>query len=143
MRAVDPAISQLIARGMERSVTFRELVTAINSSDGYVYIKKGDCGAGVRGCFVAVTDAGFVRYLWVKVSSRRMDDRLVSVIAHELRHTLEVIEERAVRDNDDVYFLYERIGTHSRVDTIETKAAVDAGNKVDSEIRAFARRARE
>ena len=140
VRTLDPVISRLIARGLERSATFRELVTAINGSDSYVYIKRGDCGAGVRTCFVAVIDSGSGRFLWVKVNSRKMDDSLVSLIGHELRHTIEVIQEPAVRNNSDLYFLYGRIGTHSTVGTIETRAAVDAGERVWKDMVVYERR---
>jgi hypothetical protein len=142
VRTVDPVISRLIERGIERSATFRKLVAAIDASDSYVYIKRGDCGAGVRSCFIAVTDSDSARFLWVKVNSRKMDDTLVSLIGHELRHTLEVIEEPAVRNNSHAYFLYGRIGTHSTVGTIETRAAVDAGDKILQEVTAYERRDR-
>jgi hypothetical protein len=142
VRSVDPVISRLIVRGIERSATFRELVAAVDASDGYVYVKRGDCGPGVSSCFVAVTEAGSARFLWVKVNSRKMDDDLVSFIGHELRHTLEVIEQPAVRSNGDTYFLYERIGTHSTMDTIETRAAVEAGWKIRKELLAYERRGR-
>ena len=121
---VDPVIGGLIARGIGRSPTFRELVAAINASDSYVYVKKGDCGAGVHSCFIAVTDSGLARFLWVKVNSRKMDDGLVSLIGHELRHTLEVIDEPAVRSNGANDFFYGRIGTHLTIGTIETRGAV-------------------
>jgi len=39
VRAVDPVIGPLIARGIERSATFRGLVRAIDSSDSYLYMK--------------------------------------------------------------------------------------------------------
>jgi hypothetical protein len=141
VRSVDPVISRLIERGIARSPTFHDLVSAINASDSYVYVKKGDCGPGIQACFIAVSDAGSERFLWVKVNSRKIDDGLVSLIGHELRHTLEVIEQPAVRSNGAVYFLYGRIGTHSTVGTIETRAAVEAGWKIREELRAYERRA--
>jgi hypothetical protein len=141
VRSVDPVLNQLIARGIERSATFRELVAAIDASDSYVYVKRGKCGAGVRTCFMAVIDAGSVRFLWVNVNSRKPDDSLVSSIGHELRHTLEVIEQPAVRSNGEKYFLYGCIGTHSTANTIETRAAVEAGSKIQKEIFAYERRA--
>jgi hypothetical protein len=140
VRSVDPVIGGLITRGIERSATFRELVATIDASDSYVYVKRGDCGAGVHSCFIAVTDAGSARFLWVKVNSRKMDDSLVSSIGHELRHALEVIEQPAVRSNVDTYFLYGRIGAHSTMGTIETRAAVEAGRKIWGELLAYARR---
>jgi len=140
VRSLEPAINQLIALGLERSATFGALVAAIEASDSYVYIKSGDCRDGVRSCFVAVTGAGPARFLWVEVDIRERDAIAVSRIGHELRHTLEVIEQRDVRNNGDIFFLYQRIGTHSIADTLETRAAVEAGTKIRQEVLAYERR---
>jgi hypothetical protein len=70
LRAVDPNISPLIALGIERSATFRQLVHAIDSHDSYVYVKEGRCGAGAPACFAGVTAAGSTRFIWVKVDLR-------------------------------------------------------------------------
>jgi hypothetical protein len=142
VRAVDPAIGPLITRGIEHSVTFRQLVAAIDASDSYVYVKEGSCGRSVRACLVAVTAAHSARFVWVKVDVRRADAELIGRIGHELRHALEVIEQPTVRDNDSVFFLYNRIGTHVAGSTIETNAAVAAGHRIRKELDDFERPAR-
>lgn len=142
VRAVDPVIGPLIARGIERSATFRGLVRAIDSSDSYVYVKKGSCGPSVRACLVAVASAESARFVWLKVDLRTADAELISRMGHELRHALEVIEEPTVRDNGSMFFLYKRIGTHMAGSTIETRAAMTAGRRIRKEVRDFERRAR-
>jgi len=104
VRAVDPVIGPLIARGIERSATFRGLVRAIDSSDSYVYMKEGSCAPSVRACLVAVTSAESARFVWLKVDLRTADAELISRMGHELSHALEVIEEPTVRDNGSMFF---------------------------------------
>ena len=137
VRAVDPVIGPLIARGIEHSATFRELVAAIDASDSYVYVKKGSCSPSVRSCLVAVTAAESARFVWLKVDVTTGDADLISRIGHELRHALEVIEEPTVRDNGSMFFLYKRIGTHGAGSTIETTAAMAAGQRIRKELRDF------
>ena len=141
VRAVDLGIRPLIARGLERSATFRELVRAIDSGDSYVYVKEGSCGPGVRACLVSVTSAESVRFVWVKVDVRTVDAELISLVGHELRHALEVIDEPTVRDDSAMAFLYERIGTHGAGGSIETRAAVVTGRRIRKELRDFERHA--
>jgi hypothetical protein len=140
VRAVDPVIGPLIARGVEHSATFRDLVRAIDSSDSYVYVKEGSCGPSVRACVVAVTPAESARFVWLKVDVRTADAELISRVGHELRHALEIIEAPTVRDNGSMFFLYKRIGTHVVGSTIETRAAIVAGRKIRKELRDSARR---
>jgi hypothetical protein len=135
VRAVDPVIGPLIARGIEHSPTFRELVAAIDASDSYVYVKEGACSPSVRSCLVAVTGTESARFVWVKVDVRAADAELISRIGHELRHALEVIDEPTVRDNGSMFFLYKRIGTHAAGSTIETKAAMAAARTIRKELR--------
>jgi hypothetical protein len=142
VRAVDPVIGPLIAQGIEQSATFRELVAAINASDSYVYVNEGSCSGSVRACLVAVTANDSARFVWVKVDARRADAELISRIGHELRHAIEVIEQPAVRDNDSMFFLYKRIGTHVAGSTVETNAAMIADHRIREELRNFARQAR-
>jgi len=50
IRHVNPVIAAAIARGIERSATFRRLAEAIESTDGIVYITEGRCGRSVNAC---------------------------------------------------------------------------------------------
>lgn len=91
VRSSSPALVALMEQASERSETFRSLVDQINASDGIVYVEEGQCGHGVRACFVAVTKAGANRMLRVKVDTRKADWDLMGSIGHELRHTIEVL----------------------------------------------------
>jgi len=132
-------IGAAIHDAFERSRTFREMVTAINASDSYVMISVGHCGHGVRACFVSVRSAGPNRYMFVRVDPGKHDCELMASIGHELRHTLEVIAEPAVRSDAEKFFFYNRRGLHMAGGAQETLTARDAGNAVRSEIEHFNR----
>jgi hypothetical protein len=142
VRSDNPAIVALIRQANAQSATFHHLLEIINASDAIVFVQEGHCGRGVRACFIAVTVAGARRAMWVLVDTRKADWDLMGSIGHELRHTIEVINEPSVASTAAMYFLYSAIGFHGRTKTFETMAAVDAGNTVRSEVRASIRRAK-
>jgi hypothetical protein len=139
VRSSNPALVALIQQATERSATFRNIVETIAASDSFVFVEQGDCGHGVRACFVTVTAAATYRYMRVVVDTRKADWDLMGSIGHELRHTIEVIGNPQIRDNNAKFFFYEQIGTHGSSGARETDAAVDAGNTVRSEVRKFNR----
>ncbi len=142
VRSSSPVINAAIEAAMKRSATFRQLVATINASDSVVFVNEGDCGHGVRACFVAVRSSGTHRYMFVKVDPRKRDCELMTSIGHELRHTIEVIGDPSVRSDAGKFFFYENIGRQSVGGTRETFAAMDAGNAVRSEINRFNRQAK-
>jgi hypothetical protein len=139
VRSESPIVRAAIQQAMERSATFRSIVATIDASDSYVYVSEGHCGHGVRACFVSVTAAGPNRMMWVKLDTRKADWDLMGSIAHELRHTIEVIGVPSIRDNARKYFFYQQIGIRSGAGAQETQDAITAGNTVRSEVRQFNR----
>jgi hypothetical protein len=135
VRSSSPALVALIQQATRRSATFRGLVEAIDASDSIVFVEAGNCGHGVRACFVDVAAAGTNRYMRVVVDPHKAAWDLMGSIGHELRHTLEVIGEPRIRDNHTKYFFYEQIGMHGASGARETEAAINAGNTVRSEVR--------
>lgn len=139
VRSSNPALVTLIQQAAERSATFRSIVDTIDASDSFVFVEEGDCGHGVRACFVSVTASTTYRYMRVLVDTRKADWDLMGSIGHELRHTIEIISEPGIRDNGAKYFFYENNGMHGPSGARETRAAIDAGNTVRSEVRKFNR----
>lgn len=136
VRSSSQTLLGLIQQAGQRSATFRGLVETIEASDTIVFVEEGLCGHGVRACFVSVTGTNRYRYMQVVVDTRRKADwDLMGSIGHELRHTIEVIAEPAVRDNSSKFFLYQQIGTLGTASARETQAAVEAGNNVRAEVR--------
>ena len=60
VRSNSARIVDAIARGVERSATFRGLVDTIDATDGLVFVEEGRCGhSGIRACLLlSVTIAG-------------------------------------------------------------------------------------
>ena len=135
VRITDPRIAAVVQNAFDRSATFRKLVAAIDASDSYVYVQAGKCSYSVRACFVSVTASDTHRFMRVVVDNSTADTELMGLIAHELRHTIEVIAEPSVRDSAAKYHFYERTAMHAPGGTHETRAAMAAGEIVRSEIR--------
>jgi len=136
VRADDPTLSALIAQAIDQSATFRRIVEAIQSTDGIVYVVRGQCGHGVRAClFLWMAAAGPNRMLRVIVdSSRQADIETMASLGHELRHALEVLAEPSVRTGYGMLALYKRNGAVQGA-TFETEAAIKAGDAVYNELK--------
>jgi len=137
VRSTNSRLGALIQRAGERSATFHRLVETIETSDSIVFIEAGQCGHGIRACFVDVTGDASHRYMRVFVDIRKADWDLMGSIGHELRHTIEVIEVPQIRDNASMRLFYQQRGTYGTAFARETQVAVDAGNTVRAEVRRF------
>ena len=135
VRTTDPKVAAVMQNALERSVTFRKLVDTIDASDSYVYVQAGTCSHSVRACFVSVTASDTHRFMRVIVDGSTAETELMGLIAHELRHTIEVIAEPSVRDSAAKFHFYERAAMHATSGTHETRAAMAAGEIVRSEVR--------
>ncbi len=141
VRSTNAVIGRVLKEASDRSQAFRRLVEIINASDGTVFVEEGKCGQGVRACLVTVTMAGVNRNLWVKVDARLRDLELMGAIGHELQHAIEVLSDRTVTSGATMYFFYLKKGSRSQTGTFETRAAVEAGEAVRTEVRKYRPRA--
>jgi len=139
VRAPDPEVAAVVQRAFDRSATFRKLVAIIDASDTYVYVEAGKCSYNVRACFVSVTASDTHRFMRVIVDGSTAETQLMGLIAHELRHTVEVIAEPSIRSSDAKYHFYERTAMHAAGGTHETRAAIAAGETVRSEVKKWNR----
>ena len=144
VRSDSGAIVALIGRASDGSPTFRRLLEAIDATNGVVYLSDLKCLDGQRACFTGVTMAGTRRNLWVRVDVKRHDDDwdVIRSIAHELRHTLEILEVPSIASTAAMHFFYQNVGYQGGRRSYETQAAVDAGEAVRDEVRASAQRAK-
>ena len=79
IRPSEPAIAALIEQGVARSKTFKSLVSAIDRTDGIVYVSKGKCRHGVRACLVlTLTVAGPHRILRILLEPGGAERRLIA-----------------------------------------------------------------
>jgi hypothetical protein len=141
VRSTDASILPLVREGMARSTTFRGLVEAIEQSNGIVYAEFGICAFGrLNGCLLPFLEGSHGdRYLRVVLSAdaRRCDhDQLLALIAHELRHALEVLDHPEIVNAAGMEALYRRIGTPETGGLMgyETSTARAAGSAVMSEL---------
>jgi hypothetical protein len=137
VRSEDAEIMKFVERAREASATFRRLLDAIDESDGLVYILEGRCPNNAGACFIGVTAAGSSRTLWVRVNLRikRPDWDVMGSIAHELRHTVEVLAVPSIRSTAAMHLFYRNVGFRAAPPSHETLPALDTGYAVRSEIR--------
>jgi hypothetical protein len=133
-----PVARQLIGDGLLGSPTFRALVRELAETDIIVLIatgrwepEEGRCHANLR-FLGGGPHARFVR-VWVDAwwTTRREQ---IALLAHELRHAVEIGLEPAARDATAVAALFRRIGHESSDRGFETLAARETGAAVCEEL---------
>jgi hypothetical protein len=137
VRSVDRRIIELLHKGVERSPTFAQLVTALNATDVIVYIERvGTLPTTLAGRLLLLPFAGNQRYLRIQIRGDLPAMELIALIGHELRHALEIAEHPTVRDESAMLALYQRIGHQSTGawHTFDTQAAQSAGRQVRMEL---------
>jgi len=136
VRTLDKRVQRLLATGVTRSPTFAALVASLNASDVIVYIEPTQTlPTTLAGRLLLMPLSGQQRYLRVQVGVTMNPDDMISIIAHELRHAIEVADAPDVRNETGLVKLYERIGRRSGVPhCYETDAAQDAARHVRREL---------
>jgi len=136
LRAADAKAAALVAAGMARSTTFRELVQTIEHSDLVVYVETRPF-LRVPGQMQLLAATTGCRHVRVSVRTPGLDTELVAWLAHELTHAVEVATAPGVRDQAGLRRLYQRIGRAGRDgDDAESGAAEEIWTKVVHEMRA-------
>ena len=135
VRSEDPLIAKLIADAPALSATFRDLVTAIDTTNGIVYVESGRCGRGARACLVLGVDvAGPNRILRVMVTTRRGREALIGSIGHELHHALEILRDPAITTSAAMFFHFFGRSSFSP-NRFETEGVIQAGHRIEDEVR--------
>jgi hypothetical protein len=97
VRTTDRQLRALMATAIERSPKFRSLIEKLNDSDVIVYLEAKIIREWVGGYLVSrIVAEGEYRYLRIIVNPRGTDERLITVIAHELQHAIEIAATPAV-----------------------------------------------
>ena len=139
LRGSDPAIAAAIEQAHKQSPTFKQLLAAIDRTDGIVYVHYGACGRNVRACLLlAVTQAGPNRILHIRVDHRRHGHDLMAAIGHELRHAVELLNEPTVVDGNTAHNFYQRVAPTESY-SFETEEAIEIELKIDKELRQWAK----
>lgn len=138
VRMTDKRLHQLVHEGLRNSDTFRSLVARLEQSDVVVYFECDGAG-GPAGRLTFVSAAAGIRYLHVRVSRLGSREQQIALIAHELRHAVEIADAPDVVDVASLGAAYERIGyVNHGVATpgvaFDSEAAVRAGHQVLREL---------
>jgi hypothetical protein len=137
VRSADPKILTLIDAGLARSETFRSLIAMLNESDVIVYIEPKLVREGVSGYLAhRVVAQGQHRYLRIAVDMAGSERRLVSRIAHELQHAVEVARAPEARDSESIERLFRQLALQfgcGWTTCFETRAALAVGRLVEKE----------
>jgi len=135
LRALDAKAAALLEAGNARSATFRFLTEAIERSDLIVWVSAGHLQPAGQVQFVAATP--YSRCVRVAVRLPGLENALVSTLAHELQHVVELADAREVRDARSLLRFYDRIGWGGRSGAtaeMETANAQRIGLKVLNEL---------
>jgi hypothetical protein len=109
---------------------------ALNRTDVIVYVETVfGLGSDRMGRLLMLPLASNQRYLRIQIRDDLSRIDAIAVIAHELRHALEVAEAPEVRDQASLIKLYQRIGYSSPGwHSFDTDAAQTTGRRVKLEL---------
>jgi hypothetical protein len=134
VRSESSWITEAIAEGNDTSPTFQGLITAINATDGMVYVQEGQCRPSVRACLhLSVGIAGPYRFLRILIGPGSVPGcEFIGVLGHELQHALEVLSNPRIRNWRQMYSFFDLNGK-TIYDTFETDAAISVEMQVERE----------
>jgi hypothetical protein len=140
LRTTDDRLRRLLVLGTRTSPTLRALVRRLIDSDVVVYLW---CDRAVTapadGRLTFVSAVGGYRYVVVRLVRFHSRERQIALMAHELRHAVEIADAPDVVSAESLEREYKRIGFMSSTPTgdrrtFDTHAAVDAGRQVLNEL---------
>ena len=144
VRSTEPRIVTLIDAGISGSATFRGLIATLNESDVIVYIEPNRTRHALGGYLAHnIVAQGQYRYLRIAVEIAGAEHRLVSLLAHELQHAVEVAQAPDARDAEGLERLFSRLAVTfgcGGSSCFETQAAKDVEQIVRAELVATRRR---
>lgn len=136
IRPIGESAALVIERGIAHSPTFRDVAARLERSDVVVYVSveprpPGKCPGATR--FVAATR--YNRFLHIALDRTLAPKAMISLLAHELQHALEVAEAPEILDIDSFREYYERLGFHNEhMGTFDSRAARETGRRVRAEL---------
>jgi hypothetical protein len=140
IRTTDDRLRRLLDQGRRTSPTFRALVQRLLDSDVVVYLWCDATRERVTdGRLTLVSAAGGLRYVVVRLVPLTSPERQIAIMAHELRHAVEIADAPDVVDDASLHRAYRRIGFVSREPyarnlSYDSDAAIAAGVMVLREL---------
>lgn len=135
VRAENANARDALSQGYRRSSTFASIVDRLDISDVIVYVSVvPHLSAPIRARSEMVATSLDTRYVRVEVAAAAQPVETIALVAHELRHALEIADARGVVDQATLERLYRRIGTASGPNMFETETAIDTEWQVRKEL---------
>lgn len=140
VRIIDGRLRTLFEEGLHRSPTLRRLVLRLEASDVVVYLQPDVHAVGdLAGRLTWLSAVNGVRYVVVRVRRLASVLQQLAMMGHELQHAVEVAETPEIVDGPSMFREYLRLGylngAMSSGVTVDTQAALDAGEQVAEELR--------
>jgi hypothetical protein len=133
VRASDPRI--LIEEAARRSLTFAHLYARLQETDIILFVEPTrELKSSLSGRLVFVSATPIVRYLRADIRADLGRTDMISTIAHEMQHALEVADATHVRDEEALAVLYRRIGLGEHGRVFETEIAQVVAERVRKEL---------
>jgi hypothetical protein len=111
LRPVNRFATEVIEAARARSATVRDLERAIESSNIVAYVNSDWQQAGGSAASMRwLTEAAGIRYVLVFVDIQVAPNRRIELLAHELRHVVELAGATWVHTESDMRRLYEETG---------------------------------
>jgi hypothetical protein len=135
VRTTDRTMRTLLRDGYHNSPTFAALLQRLEASDVYVYVEDvARLSGALEGRLLVLPPSHGVRYVRVQVARHGGPNDSIAVLAHELRHAVEVAENPLVLDTGSLIALYRRIGIDRGNLEFDTVAAQETGRQVLREL---------
>jgi hypothetical protein len=138
IRTESNQLALVFERTVERSPTFRLIVERIEQSDVIVHVTCSNFRSLLLAGRTALVSGGpDVRYLRVEILCSQGEPALVTIVAHELQHVLEIASTPDVVDDRSFVRLFRSIGfstcLSAGLEQFETSAAITTGDRVRAE----------
>lgn len=135
VRATDARIQRLIEEAARRSATFAQLYAHLQNTDIILFVEPTRAlRPDLRGRLVFLSATPLVRYLRAEIRADLARTDMISTIAHEMQHALEIGTAGLVRDQAAMMVLYRHIGLESREHAFETEKAQAVARQVRREL---------
>jgi hypothetical protein len=136
LRPIQPIARKLVADGLKRSTTIRQLAERLRASDLIVYVEvRSDMPSGTVGSLRFVAPSASDRFLRISLNQRYDWTTLIALLGHELQHVREVADAPGVRSAEDLRRLYESMGMRVGRDAYDSLEAQMTGQLVRAELR--------
>ena len=133
----ESTLTAVFDRAVERSPTFRLIVERIEQSDVIVHLTCSTFRSLLLAGRTALSKGADVRYLRVQILCSQGEPALVTIVAHELQHVVEIASTPDVVDGRSFVRLFSAIGFPTCISTgeeqFETEAAIATGDRVREE----------